>query len=128
MDKAGPKPGRHDLRGHDGRKSQRWRRGRRPDRKARLDPYGDKFAQLRAPVCDLTDEVWPVCLLKFKGELDRVPSGGLLEVVVADTDVIDSVAEILRHAAGRILRINKGADDYRILIQREASSNDAGQP
>ena len=68
---------------------------------------------------DLTDEVWPVSLLKFKQHLDQLAVDQVLEVKVADPDVVDSLDKILRHAADRIIRIDKQSDCYRILIQRQ---------
>jgi TusA-related sulfurtransferase len=66
---------------------------------------------------DLTREAWPACLLKFKSELDQVAAGCLIEVEVTDADVVDSVGQILQRTAGRIIRIAKEMDRYRILIQ-----------
>jgi TusA-related sulfurtransferase len=73
---------------------------------------------------DLTEEAWPLCLLKFKSQLDRVEAGRFLEVMVADPDVLDSLDKILRHDAGRIIQIEKEQDRYRILIQRQGSAVD----
>jgi TusA-related sulfurtransferase len=70
-------------------------------------------------VLDLTREVWPWCLLKFKSHFDRVEAGHLIEVLLTDPDVINSVDIIVRHADGRIIRIEKEHDHYRFLIQRK---------
>jgi TusA-related sulfurtransferase len=71
---------------------------------------------------DLTHEGWPVCLLKFKHELDRVAPGRYLEVVVADPDIVDSLGRILHPSGGRIIRMDKAGDRYRILIHLRESA------
>jgi TusA-related sulfurtransferase len=71
---------------------------------------------------DLTDDVWPVCLLKFKSELDHVAAGCFFEVVVADPDVVQSVVSILQHYGGRIIRIDKARGRYHLLICRGISA------
>jgi TusA-related sulfurtransferase len=73
---------------------------------------------------DLTDEVWPVCLLKFKRELDHGGTGRYLEVRVADPDIVDSVGKILHQSGGRIVRMDKLSDCYRILIHRKDPARD----
>ena len=70
-------------------------------------------------VLDLTQEVWPWCLLTFKSHFDGMEAGCLMEVLLTDPEVINSVDMILRHAEGRIIRIMKECDHFRILIQRK---------
>jgi TusA-related sulfurtransferase len=70
-------------------------------------------------VLDLTREVWPWCLLTFKSHFDHMKAGHLIEVLLTDPDVINSVDMMMRHLDGRIIRIEKKIDHYRILIQRK---------
>lgn len=69
---------------------------------------------------DLTREVWPWCLLRFKKHFDRMEAGRLMEVLLTDPDVIHSVDMMMHHLDGRIMHIEKEHDHYRILIQRKA--------
>lgn len=70
-------------------------------------------------VLDLTREVWPWCLLTFKSHFDRMEAGHLIEVLLTDPDVINSVDMMMRHLDGRIIRIEKKIDHCRVLIQRK---------
>ena len=73
-------------------------------------------------VLDLTREVWPWCLLRFKRHFDRMEAGRLMEVLLTDPDVIHSVDMMMNHLEGRIMHIEKEHDHYRILIQRKVLS------
>ena len=70
-------------------------------------------------VLDLTREVWPGCLLRFKRHFDRMEAGRLMEVLLTDPDVIHSVDMMMHHLDGCIMHIEKEHDHYRILIQRK---------
>jgi TusA-related sulfurtransferase len=70
-------------------------------------------------VLDLTREVWSGCLLIFKSHFDRMEEGCMMEVLLTDPDVINSVDMMMRHLDGRIIRIEKKIDHCRVLIQRQ---------
>lgn len=65
---------------------------------------------------DLRGVGLPLSLLKFKKALDKMDSGGLLEVLVEDPSVVADLERIIRHTRGGVVSPQREGDYYRVQI------------
>jgi TusA-related sulfurtransferase len=71
-----------------------------------------------ASTLDLIDVVSPICLLKCKSALSRLNPGEVLEVLVQDEELVDSLSMILKRSHDRIEAFFKEGECYRISIRK----------
>jgi len=71
-----------------------------------------------ASTLDLVGVVSPICLLKCKSALARLDPGEVLEVMVQDEEVVESLSMILKQSEDRMEAFSKDGDRYRISIRR----------
>jgi TusA-related sulfurtransferase len=67
---------------------------------------------------DLTDVVWPICLLRFNEILGSRPPGSTLEVRIRDPLVFDNVKTIVHNSEHQITRIDQASDCFHICIRK----------
>jgi tRNA 2-thiouridine synthesizing protein A len=67
---------------------------------------------------DLIGVVSPICLLKCKSALTRLNPGEVLEVVVQDEEVIESLSMILKQSQDHLEAFSKEGDCFRISIRK----------
>ncbi|NTV33113.1 MAG: sulfurtransferase TusA family protein [Deltaproteobacteria bacterium] len=71
-----------------------------------------------ASTLDLIGVVSPICLLKCKGALSRLNPGEVLEVMVQDEEVVESLSMILKQSQDSLESITKEGECFRISIRR----------
>jgi len=71
-----------------------------------------------ASTLDLSGVVSPICLLKCKSALSRLNPGELLDVLVQDEEVVESISMILKQSQDRMEAFSKEGERYRISIRK----------
>jgi len=71
-----------------------------------------------ASTLDLIGVVSPICLLKCKSALSRLNPGEVLEVMVQDEEVVESLSMILKQSQDRMEAFSKEGECYRISIRK----------
>lgn len=71
-----------------------------------------------ASTLDLIGVVSPICLLKCKSALARLNPGEVLEVVVQDEEVVESLSMILKQSRDELEAFSKEGDCFRISIRK----------
>ena len=71
-----------------------------------------------ASTLDLIGIVAPICLLKCKSALSRLNPGEVLDVLVQDEEVVESLSMILKQSQDRMEAFSKEGESYRISIRR----------
>jgi tRNA 2-thiouridine synthesizing protein A len=72
----------------------------------------------RASTLDLIGDVSPICLLKCKSALARLNPGEVLEVMVRDQEVVESLSMILKQSQDSMEAFFKEGEGYRISIRK----------
>jgi TusA-related sulfurtransferase len=67
---------------------------------------------------DLIGVVSPICLLKCKSALSRLRPGEVLEVVVQDGEVIESLSMILKESQDSLESFTKEGECFRLSIRK----------
>jgi TusA-related sulfurtransferase len=67
---------------------------------------------------DLIGVVSPICLLKCKSALSRLSPGEVLEVVVQDGEVIESLSMILKESQDSLESFTKEGECFRLSIRK----------
>ena len=67
---------------------------------------------------DLIGVVSPICLLKCKSALSRLNPGELLEVMVQDEEVVESLSMILKQSQDSLESFTKEGECFRISIRK----------
>jgi TusA-related sulfurtransferase len=67
---------------------------------------------------DLIGVVSPICLLKCKSALVRLNPGEVIEVMVQDEEVVESLSMILKQSQDRMEAFSKEGGCYRISIRK----------
>ena len=62
--------------------------------------------------------VSPICLLKCKSALSRLNPGEVLDVLVQDEEVVESLSMILKQSQDRMEAFSKEGECYRISIRK----------
>jgi len=62
--------------------------------------------------------VSPICLLKCKSALARLNPGEVLEVVVQDEEVVESLSMILKQSRDELEAFSKEGDCFRTSIRK----------
>ena len=71
-----------------------------------------------ASTLDLIGVVSPICVLKCKSALSRLNPGEVIEVMVQDEEVVESLSMILKQSQDRMEAFSKEGGCYRISIRR----------
>jgi tRNA 2-thiouridine synthesizing protein A len=71
-----------------------------------------------ASTLDLIGVVSPICLLKCKSALSRLNPGEVLDVLVQDEEVVESISMILKQSQDRMEAFSKEGECYRISIRK----------
>jgi TusA-related sulfurtransferase len=71
-----------------------------------------------ASTLDLVGVVSPICLLKCKSALSQLNPGDVLDVLVQDEEVVESISMILKQSQDRVEAFSKEGECYRISIRR----------
>ena len=71
-----------------------------------------------ASTLDLIGVVSPICLLKCKSALARLDPGEVLEVLVQDREVVESLSMILRQSEDRMEAFSKEGECFRLSIRK----------
>ena len=71
-----------------------------------------------ASTLDLIGVVSPICLLKCKSALSRLNSGEVLEVMVQDEEVVESLSLILKQSRDSMESFTKEGECFRISIRK----------
>jgi len=71
-----------------------------------------------ASLLDLIGVVSPICLLKCKSALSRLNPGEVLDVLVQDEEVVESISMILKQSQDRMEAFSKEGECYRISIRK----------
>ena len=71
-----------------------------------------------ASTLDLIGVVSPICLLKCKSALSRLNPGEVLDVLLQDEEVVESISMILKQSQDRMEAFSKEGECYRISIRR----------
>jgi tRNA 2-thiouridine synthesizing protein A len=71
-----------------------------------------------ASTLDLIGVVLPICLLKCKSALSRLNPGEVLEVMVQDEEVVESLSMILKQSQDSMESFTKEGDCFRISIRK----------
>ena len=67
---------------------------------------------------DLIGVVSPICLLKCKSALARLDPGEVLEVLVQDQEVVDSLSMILKQSQDRMEAFSKEGECFCLSIRK----------
>jgi TusA-related sulfurtransferase len=71
-----------------------------------------------ASLLDLMGVVSPICLLKCKSALSRLNPGEVLDVLVQDEEVVESLSMILKQSQDRMEGYSKEGECFRISIRK----------
>jgi TusA-related sulfurtransferase len=71
-----------------------------------------------ASTLDLVGVVSPICLLKCKSALSQLNRGDVLDVLVQDEEVVESISMILKQSQDRVEAFSKEGECYRISIRK----------
>ena len=71
-----------------------------------------------ASTLDLIGVVSPICLLKCKSALARLDPGEVLEVLVQDQEVVESLSMILKQSEDRMEAFSKEGECFRLSIRK----------
>jgi TusA-related sulfurtransferase len=71
-----------------------------------------------ASTLDLIGMVSPICLLKCKSALSRLNPGEVLEVMVQDEEVVESLSMILKQSQDSLESFTKEGECFRISIRK----------
>jgi TusA-related sulfurtransferase len=67
---------------------------------------------------NLSEIVWPICLLKCDAALRQLSAGCELELMVNDVDLIDALCRIINAQPDLIYEINQAENHYHIRVHR----------
>ena len=67
---------------------------------------------------NLSEIVWPICLLKCDAALRQLGVGEALDLVVKDVDLIDALSRIIKMHPDLTYEISKVGDHYHIMVNR----------
>lgn len=65
---------------------------------------------------NLSEIVWPICLLKCDAALRQLSVGGELDLMVKDVELIDAVSRIINSHPNLTYEINQVGDHYHIMV------------
>jgi len=71
-----------------------------------------------ASTLDLIGVVSPICLLKCKSALARLDPGEVLEVLMQDQEVVESLSMILKQSEDRMEAFSKEGECFRLSIRK----------
>lgn len=71
-----------------------------------------------ASTLDLIGVISPICLLKCKSALSRLNPGEVLDVLVQDEEVVESLSMILKQSQDRMESFYKEGECFRISIRK----------
>jgi TusA-related sulfurtransferase len=71
-----------------------------------------------ASTLDLSGVVSPICLLKCKSALSRLNAGEVLEIMVQDEEVVESLSMILKQSEDSIESLRREGECFRISIRK----------
>jgi TusA-related sulfurtransferase len=74
--------------------------------------------QEMATKLDLIGVVSPICLLKCKSALSRLNPGEVLEVMVQDEEVVESLSMILKQSQDSMESFKKEGECFRLSIRK----------
>ena len=67
---------------------------------------------------DLCGIAWPMCLLKFKTALNELCSCDVLEILIQDPDVVESIVMIVDRSMDTLINQQKEDGIYRLLVEK----------
>lgn len=65
---------------------------------------------------NLSEIVWPICLLKCDAALRQLSIGEALDLVVKDVELIDALSRIINSHPDLTYKINQVGDHYHIMV------------
>ena len=71
-----------------------------------------------ASTLDLIGVVSPICLFKCKSALSRLDPGEVIEIVVQDEEVVESLSMILKQSQDSMESFTKEGECFRISIRK----------
>jgi TusA-related sulfurtransferase len=71
-----------------------------------------------ASTLDLIGDVSPICLLKCKSALSRLNPGEVLEVMVQDEEVVESLSMILKQSQDSLESFAREGEFFRLSIRK----------
>jgi TusA-related sulfurtransferase len=71
-----------------------------------------------ASTLDLIGVVSPICLLKCKSALERLNPGEVLDVLVQDEEVVESLSMILKQSQDSMESFTREGECFRISIRK----------
>ncbi len=83
------------------------------------------LAMERPFILDLLGVISPVCLLKCKNALNELSSGEVLEVLVEDPEVVESLSVILKQSQDQVEGFLREGDHFRISIRKGETKNES---
>ena len=70
------------------------------------------------PKLNLVGIAWPVCLLKFKTEVNDLCTDEILDVLTQDPDVVASIKMIVDRSKDALINQQREGDVYRMSIRK----------
>jgi TusA-related sulfurtransferase len=74
--------------------------------------------EMASSTLDLIGVVSPICLLKCKSALSRLNPGEVLEVMVQDEEVVESLSLILKQSQDSMESFTREGECFRISIRK----------
>ncbi len=68
---------------------------------------------------DLIGIAWPVCLLKFKTELNNLGSCEVMDVLAQDPEVVENIVMIIERSEDTLIDRRKDGKIYRLTVRRK---------
>ncbi len=68
---------------------------------------------------DLIGIAWPVCLLKFKTELNNLDSCEKMDVLAQDPEVVENIVMIIERSEDTLIDRRKDGKIYRLTVRRK---------
>ncbi len=72
---------------------------------------------------NLSEIVWPICLLKCDAALNQLNVGEELNLVIKDVDLIKTLANIIKSYPGLTWEVGSDGDYYHIKVNRHKMSD-----
>ncbi len=68
---------------------------------------------------DLSGIAWPVCLLKFKTELNNLDSCEVMDVLAQDPEVVENIVMIIERSEDTLIARRRNGEIYRLSVRRK---------
>ncbi len=67
---------------------------------------------------DLTEVLWPECLLQCKSALDNMGSGKEIDILVNDVDVLVNLSLLIEHSQCEIMKKHQSGNCYQMHVKK----------